>query len=269
MQNCHRPFTGSSPLTRGKLQAIVPIIASVSLIPAHAGKTFFQESQEVGVGAHPRSRGENPGSLHLPLSFSGSSPLTRGKLRSSKRELRLERLIPAHAGKTAGLRGVRFRREAHPRSRGENQSVSRRCGPATGSSPLTRGKRGVLLDELVRRRLIPAHAGKTTLTVLSATSRKAHPRSRGENSVADTEIATHRGSSPLTRGKLPGENDSRAWAGLIPAHAGKTITWLAQLITSWAHPRSRGENVRRAQYPPPTGGSSPLTRGKRRPPTRG
>ena len=97
---------------------------------------------------------------------------------------------------------------------------------------------------------------------MSATSRKAHPRSRGENSVADTEIATHRGSSPLTRGKLPGENDSRAWAGLIPAHAGKTITWLAQLITSWAHPRSRGENVRRAQYPPPTGGSSPLTRGK-------
>ena len=32
-------FAGSSPLTRGKLQAIVPIIASVRLIPAHAGKT--------------------------------------------------------------------------------------------------------------------------------------------------------------------------------------------------------------------------------------
>ena len=138
-----------------------------------------------------------------------------------------------------------------------------------GSSPLTRGKRVQLHHAADRTGLIPAHAGKTTLTVLSATSRKAHPRSRGENSVADTEIATHRGSSPLTRGKLPGENDSRAWAGLIPAHAGKTITWLAQLITSWAHPRSRGENVRRAQYPPPTGGSSPLTRGKRRPPTRG
>ena len=219
--------------------------------------------------AHPRSRGENALCCAGVGEYPGSSPLTRGKHVQESRGLAPSRLIPAHAGKTGSLLRCAGRDSAHPRSRGENERVQNCHRPFTGSSPLTRGKLQAIVPIIASVRLIPAHAGKTTLTVLSATSRKAHPRSRGENSVADTEIATHRGSSPLTRGKLPGENDSRAWAGLIPAHAGKTITWLAQLITSWAHPRSRGENVRRAQYPPPTGGSSPLTRGKRRPPTRG
>ena len=50
------------------------------------------------------------------------------------------------------------------------------------------------------------------------------------------------GSSPLTRGKPCGSVFHHRDGGLIPAHAGKTITLLAQLITSWAHPRSRGEN---------------------------
>ena len=50
------------------------------------------------------------------------------------------------------------------------------------------------------------------------------------------------GSSPLTRGKHLHLTVRKFWAGLIPAHAGKT----------W----------QRKQMPSPSGGSSPLTRGK-------
>ena len=50
---------------------------------------------------------------------------------------------------------------------------------------------------------------------------------------------------------------------LIPAHAGKTA-WLNSSAVIWpAHPRSRGENKKKAEAKKADAGSSPLTRGKR------
>ena len=71
----------------------------------------------------------------------GSSPLTRGKPAPKVSVATTTRLIPAHAGKTQLSSQFFYRKEAHPRSRGEN-----RC------------------DHLVNpvdAWLIPAHAGKT------------------------------------------------------------------------------------------------------------
>ena len=71
--------TGSSPLTRGKLQGEFKRDGHGGLIPAHAGKTVLV-LEAVGLhGAHPRSRGENVWSLRQTRRCSGSSPLTRGK----------------------------------------------------------------------------------------------------------------------------------------------------------------------------------------------
>ena len=91
---------------------------------------------------------------------------------------------------------------------------------------------------------------------------KAHPRSRGENYATARNLARPSGSSPLTRGKRIQEHTDQVGIRLIPAHAGKTATPRFRLYRRGAHPRSRGENVRIAQYSPPSGGSSPLTRGK-------
>ena len=71
----------------------------------------------------------------------GSSPLTRGKPERLSVERCLERLIPAHAGKTSVGMRVTFLCRAHPRSRGENQIDSSAGNRLPGSSPLTRGKR--------------------------------------------------------------------------------------------------------------------------------
>ena len=71
------------------------------------------------------------------------------------------------------------------------------------------------------------------------------------------------GSSPLTRGKPPCATCPRMTAGLIPAHAGKTVSTCSGPHGPGAHPRSRGENAKMRGRRNPGGGSSPLTRGKR------
>ena len=151
---------------------------------------------------------------------------------------------------------------AHPRSRGENLAVNGNFDGNFGSSPLTRGKphpRGNVVD---RGRLIPAHAGKTSVPCRSRPGSRAHPRSRGENSPARTSSLSSWGSSPLTRGKHWSAHPDGEGQGLIPAHAGKTSSsW--KWPKSWtAHPRSRGENGGGGMSTELESGSSPLTRGK-------
>ena len=111
---------GSSPLTRGKLAISLAADYKLGLIPAHAGKTHREGSDERNERAHPRSRGENEGPAARLGGGAGSSPLTRGKRLGRRALLLLLGLIPAHAGKTAHLSYRLKPHGAHPRSRGEN-----------------------------------------------------------------------------------------------------------------------------------------------------
>ena len=172
-------------------------------------------------------------------------------------------LIPAHAGKTTLLHFVTRVFRAHPRSRGENLPCRPTRGCGRGSSPLTRGKRPVRCDGRTPAGLIPAHAGKTPAALTRSCRRRAHPRSRGENLVATAAVDAVCGSSPLTRGKHLGSCRCSRGVGLIPAHAGKTSGCACHHVRSWAHPRSRGENMAMASSSSTMRGSSPLTRGKR------
>ena len=213
---------GSSPLTRGKPYAFLSLSGGHRLIPAHAGKTrCFAVGAEPGQ-AHPRSRGENDGRVNVKDMTAGSSPLTRGKPSWSWVSVFSVRLIPAHAGKTVNAVGCELDERAHPRSRGENRRLSASLTARPGSSPLTRGKRlGEVPEELLRR-LIPAHAGKTSPGSRRRAPMTAHPRSRGENRFYLPRPKRPRGSSPLTRGKLLTDRRPFRRRGLIPAHAGKT-----------------------------------------------
>ena len=193
---------------------------------------------------------------------SGSSPLTRGKPGPVELSTKKTRLIPAHAGKTPPPMLRSCRPGAHPRSRGENLSVAETPPPPAGSSPLTRGKRSGSSSRVSTSGLIPAHAGKTTTRVIATFSGWAHPRSRGENPGAEHWAGAAPGSSPLTRGKHRRRRPHSAARGLIPAHAGKTTRTPTISPISRAHPRSRGENVRRSGNRVTSVGSSPLTRGK-------
>ena len=154
------------------------------------------------------------------------------------------RLIPAHAGKTLGIKVDGDVCEAHPRSRGENSLIIQAVLSREGSSPLTRGKRRLQRHHHGLHGLIPAHAGKTLISLMVVIGDPAHPRSRGENGLGNPR------RPPLL--------------GLIPAHAGKTSAPSPSSPFSEAHPRSRGENFKHGIEAPLDLGSSPLTRGKRR-----
>ena len=173
--------------------------------------------------AHPRSRGENLAWSSIACTARGSSPLTRGKRVACAGLRRCVGLIPAHAGKTRRPVRSRSSSRAHPRSRGENVLAisSKRSG--SGSSPLTRGKHGADRGPGVQPGLIPAHAGKTDGWTSSESRTAAHPRSRGENFRGMSVALLGGGSSPLTRGKRHGDGRVFIPAGLIPAHAGKTL----------------------------------------------
>ena len=255
---------GSSPLTRGKLLRIICPVLGQGLIPAHAGKTCDARASAILPRAHPRSRGENA-QLFVPyVNDGGSSPLTRGKRAAQRSRPASTGLIPAHAGKTRNGFGRAVVTGAHPRSRGENTSSKPRLSKASGSSPLTRGKRERPCQRRTTGGLIPAHAGKTGLIDGRADVGSAHPRSRGENfRSAGSPPPDSGGSSPLTRGKRDDLRDRLRRFRLIPAHAGKTSSLSASRSSPWAHPRSRGENQVRAGRDGRLSGSSPLTRGKR------
>ena len=213
---------GSSPLTRGKLQARHRSAPRPGLIPAHAGKTEAGEPWHTTPGAHPRSRVENRLSVSTMTSGGGSSPLTRGKLGLKPAWEPIFGLIPAHAGKTESRSSCSVSQQAHPRSRGENGLPGFVDAYDGGSSPLTRGKRqGTRIPHDVHG-LIPAHAGKTAPFPPTVWNWTAHPRSRGENGTTFAVNCAAKGSSPLTRGKRVLLALQSLPDGLIPAHAGKT-----------------------------------------------
>ena len=154
---------GSSPLTRGKPMNNTELIVGARLIPAHAGKTHCATLYVIHVWAHPRSRGENGHTQSYDKILTGSSPLTRGKLAGDVVLTVHLRLIPAHAGKTGSSTPSSRTTPAHPRSRGENTVFNNSADMGTGSSPLTRGKPRWVGGCRRPMRLIPAHAGKTSL----------------------------------------------------------------------------------------------------------
>ena len=253
---------GLSPLTRGKPGRTPVRSTPAGLIPAHAGKTNSAGLYPISLPAHPSSRGENSYEASVTFPRPGSSPLTRGKPRSTLSASRAQRLIPAHSGKTRWSAPKHPPNSAHPRSRGENSILLLRRALRAGSSPLTRGKLQYYAEFNGARRLIPAHAGKTGRHGPDRQYPWAHPRSRGENGGPARRAFPSGGSSPLTRGK-PAQGGRRPeQVRLIPAHAGKTFYTYRCFQIGAAHPRSRGENFRCRHRRYWSAGSSPLTRGK-------
>ena len=194
--------------------------------------------------------------------MTGSSPLTRGKPRSSPHRHTTGGLIPAHAGKTSVAPTEPCRASAHPRSRGENEVVIALVRSGAGSSPLTRGKHPRIHQRNQFDGLIPAHAGKTGALPSTASPGGAHPRSRGENTNLPRTERGAGGSSPRGRGKRSRRRHRRQLHRLIPAWAGKTATRRRPRSSRTAHPRVGGENSRSSRMFVLWSGSSPRGRGK-------
>ena len=89
----------------------------------------------------------------------------------------------------------------------------------------------------------------------------AHPRSRGEHTLGDSNRYLEIGSSPLARGTPSTRQFVAADERLIPARAGNTNLGNLLGLPVAAHPRSRGEHLCPNFTPRFRPGSSPLARG--------
>ena len=193
---------GTSPRARGKPKRMTVEENKMRNIPACAGKTFDIHHTAHWVPEHPRVRGENDSDLALMLLDDGTSPRARGKLKVLPPNIKVERNIPACAGKTDPSFPPVNPCWEHPRVRGENCRAFLTETIQPGTSPRARGKRAS--NPCIRQphRNIPACAGKTYQTHIILPHLKEHPRVRGENVRKKYTEGFEAGTSPRARGKL-------------------------------------------------------------------
>ena len=99
-QHRKRRAFGSPPRMRGKPSKQHSSSPFLRITPAHAGKTVRQGREACGRADHPRACGENHMEYHQHPDTDGSPPRMRGKRIGAEDGLFVERITPAHAGKT-------------------------------------------------------------------------------------------------------------------------------------------------------------------------
>ena len=193
---------------------------------------------------------------------SGSPPRMRGKPQAQRSSLSERRITPAHAGKTHDQAKKVTTLTHHPRACGENPVNKVFPLLINGSPPRMRGKHATRKIEHWVRRITPAHAGKTSSSLIRIFGGADHPRACGENRRRKCELGGNSGSPPRMRGKLLSSLMKNHCRRITPAHAGKTSLAYNNLMPCLDHPRACGENGRCWRLLERTGGSPPRMRGK-------
>ena len=252
---------GSSPHTRGTLDADIGRASVGRFIPACAGNASRALTRRGPTSVHPRMREERTRWWSNIATRGGLSPHTRGTLERHRRLLGLWRFIPAYARHASEHDQKHSCRTVHPRMRGERSAGGRTAWACLGSSPHARGTPGELVQDLVTARFIPAYAGNASGPHDASGSCAVHPRIRGERKSSLLSEPSLLGSSPHARGTRyrPGWGPHRA--RFIPACAGNAIQRRASSSLLKVHPRMRGERDGRAVFQPAGFGSSPHARG--------
>ena len=113
----------------------------------------------------------------------------------------MDRITPAHAGKSVFHAVLGVQPWDHPRTRGEKMSEIGSGSRSEGSPPHTRGKGCQIFFRQRDCGITPAHAGKSSRHKPHNAVTWDHPRTRGEKRHRRSIRARTRGSPPHTRGK--------------------------------------------------------------------
>ena len=151
------------------------------------------------------------------------------------------RITPAYAGKRQPEKNPYPSEKDHPRLCGEKFSAPFTCPCFLGSPPPMRGK--VYFVQVYKSvpRITPAYAGKSVIFIEFEEFRRDHPRLCGEKQNCTAFRSNNRGSPPPMRGKVYIMANDGFSAGITPAYAGKSLSWLWKRTKSKDHPRLCGE----------------------------
>ena len=171
---------GSPPRMRGKESGCVPGLPGSRITPAHAGKRDKTAIFEEWCRDHPCVCGEKTKPVPAGGILMGSPPRMRGKGSGTLPHYDHQGITPACAGKSLKLSSRTTGRRDHPRVCGEKLSTTSTDIHPAGSPPRMRGKVHVCHCSLIRRRITPARAGKSSIQHLTASLgefevQKGHP----------------------------------------------------------------------------------------------
>ena len=142
----------------------------------------------------------------------------------------ITRFIPAYAGNTTESAGRCRRETVHPRVCGEHTASMARMLAAGGSSPRMRGTHVTLVVKPLDNRFIPAYAGNTMWSPLTAARPPVHPRVCGEHITELNMSRSDSGSSPRMRGTQVLQYPRIDFLRFIPAYAGNTLKRFRQVF---------------------------------------
>ncbi len=215
----------------------------IGIIPAHAGLTDFRLTSVCPGRDHPRACGAHACTDSSGMTIQGSSPRMRGSL-PVKHEGNLPLgIIPAHAGLTAILMHKRSTVWDHPRACGAHRSVVSVLICVLGSSPRMRGSHITKICNQVQKGIIPAHAGLTYGRLIELGRYRDHPRACGAHNDVFIGVRPMAGSSPRMRGSPRLYNAHTLRSGIIPAHAGLTLSARRLQWRPGDHPRACGAHL--------------------------
>ena len=116
---------------------------------------------------------------------------------------------------------------------------------AKGSPPLARGTEAPRLMSSMAKRITPACAGNSDKARGRSPEGRDHPRLRGEQRQAPTNMPMCRGSPPLARGTASYTAFMVAKFRITPACAGNSSCGLIAPGRYKDHPRLRGEQTKK------------------------
>ena len=195
----------------------------LGIIPAGAGKSVRRAPLVALARDHPRGCGEKDSVHERGSEEEGSSPRVRGKDTSRSRPRGDIGIIPAGAGKRGRAPSAGRPPRDHPRGCGEKLNRAAGRHRPQKSSPRVRGKVGLVVRAAVWVGIIPAGAGKSSLSTFGVSPHRDHPRGCGEKFPTPEGRGPRWGSSPRVRGKGTKERSRMEYLGIIPAGAGKRL----------------------------------------------
>ena len=171
------------------------------ITPAHAGKSTAEQGGRPANRDHPRACGEKPSCVGVISTCTGSPPHMRGKVDQALGCKLFRGITPAHAGKSDDKHGRAGQGKDHPRTCGEKLPDAITLPVWLGSPPRMRGKAEDAIANITRQGITPAHAGKSTSSLLGMEISWDHPRTCGEKLGQRSNAKIHTGSPPHMRGK--------------------------------------------------------------------
>ena len=181
--------------------------------------------------------------LHIRANVSlGSPPHVRGKADTMRAVHRMQRITPAHAGKSYIWAGTTTPLTDHPRVCGEKQLRQAIAVQHIGSPPHVRGKGTGALKDRRHVRITPAYAGKSALRQRLPVAGEDHPRVCGEKRSSVLTSPSCTGSPPHVRGKVKEFACRASDTRITPACAGKSdIAPVSPIGVSGSPPHMRGK----------------------------